>query len=169
MVMPNKVSPFLSRNQDMFECLKMLSEDKNKVIQVFGLPGLGKSALLKNVTCFLGERDHYKDGVVYIDFLHVQTFQEAIQIMAAYLKDIEEQEQFYQSFGDQEVDMLQSFEERLKDKISRHALKRMLFSLDYIDHMNDSNMEKFLDFISAISSKEVKVIFTSSKWSKRNF
>lgn len=92
LVLPNKVSPFLSRNQDMFECLRLLSEPSNKVIQIYGLPGLGKSALLKNVTCFLGERDHYKDGVVYIDFLHVQTFQDAIQILGAYLKDLEEQE-----------------------------------------------------------------------------
>lgn len=58
------------------------------------MPGLGKSSLLKNVTCFLGERDIYKDGVIYIDFLHVLTFKESVQIFNAYLKDVEE-DQFF--------------------------------------------------------------------------
>lgn len=54
------------------------------------MPGLGKSSLLKNVTCFLGDRDIYKDGVFYIDFLHVQTFKESLQILNAYLKEEED-------------------------------------------------------------------------------
>ena len=74
--LPNKVTPFVSRNQDMFETLRLLTE--NNIVQIYGMPGLGKSSLLKNATCFLGERDIYKDGVVYIDFLHVTTFREAI-------------------------------------------------------------------------------------------
>ena len=65
------------------------------------MPGLGKSSLLKNVTCHLGERDVYKDGVLYIDFLHVSTFKESVQILNAYLKDIEE-DQFYESFNQDE-------------------------------------------------------------------
>lgn len=51
------------------------------------MPGLGKSSLLKNVTCFLGERDIYKDGILYIDFLHVTTFNDAIQIMKQYFQE----------------------------------------------------------------------------------
>ena len=45
----------------------------------------------------------------------------------------------------------------------------MLFSLDNIDHLNGENHEKFLDFINEVSSKEVKVIFTSTKFQKKNF
>jgi putative protein kinase ArgK-like GTPase of G3E family len=74
--LPNKVSPFLSRDKDMFDMLKLLTT--NHWVQIFGMPGLGKSSLLKNVTCFLGERNIYKDGVLYIDFLHVKTYKEAI-------------------------------------------------------------------------------------------
>jgi len=102
MQLPNKVSPFLSRNQDMFEVLSLLSS--NNIVQIYGMPGLGKSALLKNVTCYLAERDIYKDGVIYIDFLHVLTFKETIQIFNVYLKDVED-DQFYQSFNQDEFSM----------------------------------------------------------------
>lgn len=60
----------------MFDVLRLISQ--NKIVQIFGLPGFGKSSLLKNVTCFLGERDIYKSGVLYIDFIHVEKFREAI-------------------------------------------------------------------------------------------
>jgi len=72
--LPNKVSPFVFRNKDMFDVLQLLSEEKTFIVQIWGMPGLGKSSLQKNVTCFLAERDYYKDGVVYIDFMHVTTF-----------------------------------------------------------------------------------------------
>lgn len=75
----------MARNSDMLDVLKLLTQ--NDIIQIFGMPGLGKSSLLKNVTCFLGERDIYKDGILYIDFLHVTTFNEAIQIMKQYFED----------------------------------------------------------------------------------
>jgi len=58
----------------MFDVLKLLGPDRKNIVQIFGMPGLGKSSLLKNVTCFLGERDIYKSGVIYIDFNHVRTF-----------------------------------------------------------------------------------------------
>lgn len=41
------------------------------MVQIYGQPGFGKSSLLKNITCFLAERDIYKSGVLYIDFIHV--------------------------------------------------------------------------------------------------
>ena len=75
----------MARNSDMLDVLKLLTQ--NDIIQIFGMPGLGKSSLLKNVTCYLGERDIYKDGILYIDFLHVTTFNEAIQIMKQYFED----------------------------------------------------------------------------------
>ena len=50
----------------MYDVLKLLTE--RKIVQIYGMPGLGKSALLKNVTVFLGERNYYKDGLVYIDY-----------------------------------------------------------------------------------------------------
>ena len=100
------------------------------------MPGLGKSSLLKNVTCFLGDRDIYKDGVLYIDFLHVQTFKESLQILNAYLK---EEDYFYQSFNDYQ-DEFQHEIEKVKGKIMRFT-KKFLFALDNIDHLVKENHE----------------------------
>ena len=100
------------------------------------MPGLGKSSLLKSVTCFLGDRDIYKDGVLYIDFLHVQTFKESLQILNAYLK---EEDYFYQSFNDNQ-DEFQHEIAKVKGKIMRFT-KKFLFALDNIDHLVKENHE----------------------------
>ena len=95
-VLPNKVTPFVSRNQDMLDVLKLLTQ--NNIVQIFGMPGLGKSSLLKNVTCFLGERDIYKSGVLYIDLLPVTSYKEVIQIISGYLIGEDYNDQYQTSF-----------------------------------------------------------------------
>jgi predicted ATP-dependent serine protease len=56
----------------MFDVIKMLQE--NNIVQVFGLPGLGKSSLLMNVSNYIGERNFYREGVLYINFHQIKTF-----------------------------------------------------------------------------------------------
>lgn len=51
------------------------------------MPGLGKSSLLKNVTCYLGERNIYSEGILYLDFLHVLTFKEVVETIYIYLRN----------------------------------------------------------------------------------
>ena len=67
----------------MFDVLKLLTV--NNIVQIFGLPGLGKSSLLKNVCVYLGERNLYKDGLVYIDLNQIKSLQEALKIVNMYL------------------------------------------------------------------------------------
>ena len=75
----------------MFDVLKLLTD--NKIVQIFGLPGLGKSSLLKNVCVYLGERNLYKDGLVYIDLNQIKTFNEALKVVNMYLNQEEEDNQ----------------------------------------------------------------------------
>ena len=141
--LPQKVIPFVSRNQDMFDVLRLLTE--NNIIQIYGMPGLGKSSLLKNVTCFLGERDIYKDGVVYIDLMHVKTFTEVIQILSCYIKD-EEDDNFQISFNQDDF----TYEsQRLKDKIMK-GRNRLLLSVDKVHHLDKESHKKFLEFLKDI-------------------
>jgi Cdc6-like AAA superfamily ATPase len=147
--LPNKVSPFVFRNKDMFDVLQLLSEEKTFIVQIWGMPGLGKSALLKNVTCFLAERDYYKDGVIYIDFMHVTSFQEIVQILSAYLKDMTDDMKIEPEYGGEEDDDDYAVE-TLKNKISQFDNK-ILFSLDNIEHLKDggdqSELSSFMEFI----------------------
>ena len=80
----------------MLDVLKLLTQ--NNIVQIFGMPGLGKSSLLKNVTCFLGERDIYKSGVLYIDLLPVTNYKEVIQILSGYLIGEDYNDQYQTSF-----------------------------------------------------------------------
>ena len=144
----------------MFDMLTRLTN--NNWVQIFGMPGLGKSSLLKNVTCFLGERNIYKDGVLYIDFLHVITYKEAIQIISTYL--IEEDDAFYQSLGANGPDEFQEGVERLQTKI-RLLKNKFLISLDNVDHLTKESYTEFFKFMGEIASPTVKVVFTSAKYS----
>lgn len=160
--LPNKVSPFICRNLDMFEVLRLLSEENTFIVQIWGIPGLGKSSLLKNVTVFLGERDIYKDGIVYIDFLHVMTFKEVLQIIAAYLKDVRGPEDYYDEDCEEEDEEI---EEILKLKITNIG-KKFLFSFDNIECLLEDNHSQFMRFICDIANSQsgVKILFTSSKF-----
>lgn len=135
------------------------------------MPGLGKSSLLKNCTCYLSERDIYKDGIIYIDFMHVSSFPEIIQIFNAYLKDanlaecIEPQDEPLDS--DQDSDDEDYQENMLKLKISSFQ-KKILFALDNIEHLIGTHHTKLLQFIGDIAEKNVKVLFSSSKYDAKN-
>jgi hypothetical protein len=72
MKLPRKVTPFISRNGDMFDVIRLLQEEN--IVQVFGMPGLGKSSILKNVSNYIGERNLYPDGVLYINFQSIRSF-----------------------------------------------------------------------------------------------
>ena len=69
----------------MFEVVKTL-QDCN-MIQVFGMPGLGKSSLIKNASNFIGERNLYRDGLLYINCQTVKTFHELLAIIMQNLEE----------------------------------------------------------------------------------
>ena len=51
--------------------------------------------MLKNVCVYLGERNFFKDGLVYIDLNQITTMKEALEIVNMYLTDHDEElEQF---------------------------------------------------------------------------
>ena len=150
----------------MFETLRLLTE--NNIVQIYGMPGLGKSSLLKNATCFLGERDIYKDGVVYIDLVGVTTFRDAIQIINAYLKDLGGDEFAYSCDSDPDADDTQAEVESLKFKVGT-LKKKFLLSIDNLHHLQRESQEKFLKLINEIASPQVKVLFTSDQFDMKCF
>jgi nucleoside-triphosphatase THEP1 len=51
------------------------------VVQIFGIPGIGKSTLMRMITNYLAERNSYKGGIVYINMRSVDNIQDAIILM----------------------------------------------------------------------------------------
>lgn len=50
-----------------------------------------------------------------------------------------------------------------------HLGKRFLFSIDNIDHLVNENHEQLLTFFNEIASPQIKVLFTSNKFSVKDF
>lgn len=71
---PTKVTPFLFRNNDLYYLVKHITYDSNKVVQVFSMPGLGKSSLVRNATNYVAERGYYVDGILYLNVSRIDTF-----------------------------------------------------------------------------------------------
>lgn len=55
----------------MFEVIKLLQE--TSVVQIFGIPGVGKSTLARNIACYIAERNIFKEGVLFINMCNVQS------------------------------------------------------------------------------------------------
>jgi hypothetical protein len=67
MKIPSKVAPFLFRNKDMYDVLNMMINLNHQAIQIYSMPGYGKSALTRNLTNYISERPIFKDGIIYIN------------------------------------------------------------------------------------------------------
>lgn len=150
----------------MFDVLKLLTA--YKIVQIFGLPGLGKSSLLKNVCVYLGERNFFKDGLVYIDLNQITTMKEALEIVNMYLTDHDEElEQFQKSFVSekQKID-----NEKQMIKFVLGPMKSFLIAFDNIDHLMKNEFTSFLNFMKELSQKtKVKFLFTSSRFQHNLF
>ena len=56
-----KVDDFVGRQFEMQQIIEYLNS--NRLVTITGLPGIGKTAISKNVASFLYERNNFKDGV----------------------------------------------------------------------------------------------------------
>mmetsp|Transcript_3252 Transcript_3252/g.3209 ORF Transcript_3252/g.3209 Transcript_3252/m.3209 type:complete len:130 (-) Transcript_3252:3950-4339(-) len=110
--LPRKVTPFISRNGDMFDVIRLLQEEN--VVQIFGMPGLGKSSLLKNVSNYIGERNLFVDGVLYVDFHCIKSFREALALTMSALDDNMSPDYYMGQGGGQ---LTQSFRKVSKQKL----------------------------------------------------
>jgi len=54
----------MPRNKIVFDVIRAINE--NSIVQVYGLSGMGKSTIVREVTTFLSQRQQFS-GSVYID------------------------------------------------------------------------------------------------------
>ncbi len=55
--LPSKVVPFIARNIDLFNIMALVQDNATSVLQIFGMPGMGKSAILRNIVIYIAERN----------------------------------------------------------------------------------------------------------------
>ena len=49
----------------MFEVIHKILEPKNRLINIIGIPGIGKTALVKNAVNYIADRNLFKLGIIY--------------------------------------------------------------------------------------------------------
>lgn len=65
-ILPNKLDKFRYRERDMSTLLKMLITDKERIVLLLGLHGIGKSALARNTCHYVAERKLFTGGIIFI-------------------------------------------------------------------------------------------------------
>ncbi|CDW80630.1 nb-arc domain protein [Stylonychia lemnae] len=165
--LPTKVTPFISRNMDMFDVVKTLSECN--IVQVFGMPGLGKSSLLKNVSNYIGERNFYRDGLLYINFQTIKTFQEALALI---MQNFEDNTDPYYKMNKIDFQFNQSFRKQEKSRLLKQIYKKfqrfkkgLLLVLDNIDDIAVDYQNDIVNLLTNIvqdSTNSIKILFSSS-------
>jgi ABC-type phosphate/phosphonate transport system ATPase subunit len=64
----------MPRNRVIYDVICMLNS--TNLVQVYGLPGMGKSTIIRFVGNYLAERNHFRDGALFIDMKSVCSFDE---------------------------------------------------------------------------------------------
>ena len=65
LILPSDLVPWIPRNRDVFDIMTLLLSEKTKVVKVFGMPGVGKSGVMKKVTLYLADRNLYPGGIIF--------------------------------------------------------------------------------------------------------
>ena len=61
---PSNVDKFRGRQQEICEVLSLLNE--NRLVNVLGPPGIGKTAISRNICNHLKDRNKFCDGIIYV-------------------------------------------------------------------------------------------------------
>ena len=61
---PAKVDHFIGRFKEMYELIENVNS--NRLVTVIGLPGVGKTALVKNTIHFMFNRQIFKNGIILL-------------------------------------------------------------------------------------------------------
>ena len=63
--------PFVGRKKDLYKCVSKLVA--NNDINIYGTPGIGKTAIAKEIAYFLHMRNFFREGIFYFDLTTVST------------------------------------------------------------------------------------------------
>ena len=64
--MPSKVAKFSFREKDMSKLLEIILADKERIVNILGLHGIGKSCLARNTLHYVAERKLFTGGIIFI-------------------------------------------------------------------------------------------------------
>ncbi|CDW88080.1 sh2 domain containing protein [Stylonychia lemnae] len=86
-ILPPIVLNWVPRNADAYQLYLKIINKNSKIIQVFGKPGVGKSALASKVSHYLFDRNIFTHGVIYANLSEYKDVRKAM----AYLLEVMDQ------------------------------------------------------------------------------
>ena len=60
---PAKVDNFIGRQKELYEVISNVLS--NRLVNIIGLPGIGKTSLCKNAVHYINDRKLFKSGIMY--------------------------------------------------------------------------------------------------------
>jgi len=74
------VKPWLPRDLDCYLTIEKLIFESARIVEVFGMPGVGKSALISKVAHYIADRNLYPGGIVYLNCSGVSKVREMLSL-----------------------------------------------------------------------------------------
>lgn len=77
---PASVSNLKGRQREMYDLMRLLHQ--SKIVNLYGLPGMGKTCLLKNICNHAKHRNKFEDGIIFIDLDDAKTYENFFEILS---------------------------------------------------------------------------------------
>lgn len=156
---PSKVEGFVGRQQEMYEIINLL--EQNRLVSILGPPGIGKTSISRNLANYVKDRRKFSDGIIYVELRGCETahmFLTRLSILIRSNCSIEE----YKKYGLDKLDTegsqpeegnIASLEEDMKYRgfiISMLKQKEVLLVLDNTEDPLEFDNLRFVSELNAI-------------------
>ena len=108
---PSKVEGFVGRQQEMYEIINLL--EQNRLVSILGPPGIGKTSISRNLANYVRDRRKFSDGIIYVELRGWETahmFLTRLSILIRANWSVEE----YKKYGLEKLDSDNSEQEGIK-------------------------------------------------------
>ena len=78
---PAKIEEFYEREEHISRLVRHLLQENNVILNLIGLPGSGKSALVRNTIHYLGERKYFSSGILSIPLASITSVTQMLHIL----------------------------------------------------------------------------------------
>lgn len=157
--LPVRVPELVGRNSDCIHLLNILKD--YRLIWIEGVPGIGKSALAKEVAHLAYERDIFEDGILYMSVKDCQIFESLVEKVffrtMEGLKDSSKQAEL-------EKYLNVPISEKYNRCLGMIRNLKLLIILDNCDPIVASEQKHFKDFLEDVTQKleNARVMITSA-------
>jgi hypothetical protein len=82
---PAKVDNYVGRQIELHEIVRNVCQ--NRLVNIMGLPGIGKSSLVKNAIHYMAERRLFKTGIIFISAKGLITCELFLKQLITFIKE----------------------------------------------------------------------------------